>query len=109
MPSTTNHVRPSRHERGYGTRWDKARRTYLISHPLCVMCEQDGRLTPATVVDHINPHHGDQALFWNTDNWQSLCTTHHSSTKQRQEKSGLSIGCNAQGQPIDPNHPWNKV
>ncbi|WP_232215651.1 HNH endonuclease signature motif containing protein [Paracoccus sp. J55] len=44
------------------------------------MCGAD-----ATVVDHIKPHRGDQALFWNWNNWQALCTGCHSSVKQRQE------------------------
>ena len=41
--------------RVYGSRWDKARLRFLQQHPLCVMCEQQGRITPATVVDHIVP------------------------------------------------------
>ena len=64
--------RGSARERGYTTRWEKARKTYLMSHPLCVMCAKDGRTTAATVVDHIIPHKGDQQLFWDTDNWQTM-------------------------------------
>lgn len=78
--------RGSARERGYTSRWDKARKTYLMQHPLCVMCKREGRVTPATVVDHIIPHKGDQALFWDTDNWQSLCAPHHNRDKQREER-----------------------
>ncbi|WP_278244315.1 HNH endonuclease [Caldisalinibacter kiritimatiensis] len=49
----------------------------LVKQPLCVECEKNGELTPATVVDHIVPHHGDEALFWNEDNLQSLCKLCH--------------------------------
>ncbi|WP_349253802.1 HNH endonuclease signature motif containing protein [Bradyrhizobium sp. CB2312] len=42
---------------------------------------------PAVVVDHIKPHRGDRALFWDKGNWQPLCTHHHNSTKQRLERS----------------------
>jgi 5-methylcytosine-specific restriction protein A len=78
--------RGSARERGYTRRWDKARATYLQSHPLCVMCGKAGRITPANVVDHIIPHRGDQVLFWDTEkNWQSLCEWHHSSVKQAEE------------------------
>lgn len=28
-------------------------------------------------VDHIIPHKGDPELFWDQDNWQSLCKPHH--------------------------------
>lgn len=81
-----DHRRGSRHARGYGSRWEKARRIHLAEHPLCAMCERANRVTAATVVDHITPHKGDQGLFWNRDNWQSLCAHCHSSTKQRLEK-----------------------
>lgn len=69
--------RGSRHERGYDSRWDKARLTYLRHHPLCVHCERDGRTEAATVVDHIIPHRGDKKMFWDKTNWQPLCKRHH--------------------------------
>lgn len=72
-------------ERGYGSRWRRARAQYLQAHPLCGYCRQQGRVTAATVVDHIAPHRGDQALFWDSDNWQALCARCHSSIKQRAE------------------------
>ena len=67
------------------------------------MCEQQGRAHAATVVDHIVPHRiGDalrskddqqisaaRALFWDSSNWQSLCTTHHNSAKQALERAAL--------------------
>jgi 5-methylcytosine-specific restriction protein A len=91
--------RPSARERGYDSRWDKARKTYLMSHPLCVMCQKEGRVTPATVVDHIKPHKGDQQLFWDTANWQSLCKPHHDRDKQREER-GRFQAVHADGWPV---------
>ena len=52
-------------------------RQYLATHPLCVRCMAEGRYTKATVVDHIKPHRGDSALFWDQDNWQALCKRCH--------------------------------
>jgi 5-methylcytosine-specific restriction enzyme A len=69
--------RGSAAERGYGNRWQKARATYLRKNPLCVHCKAEDRLIAATVVDHRIPHRGDWVLFWDTDNWQSLCKRHH--------------------------------
>ncbi len=80
----------------YGGRWAKARLAFLNEHPLCVMCQEQGRITAATVVDHITPHRlkealesGDkehivkaQALFWDAKNFQSFCKLHHNSTKK---------------------------
>lgn len=69
--------RPSASTRGYDSRWRKARAFYLAKHPLCVICYEKKRLTPATIVDHIQPHHGDAVLFWNESNWQALCKPCH--------------------------------
>ena len=73
-------------KRGYGHKWRAARLAYLREHPLCVMCQANGHVTAATVVDHIVPHRGEQALFLRRSNWQSLCAMHHSRDKQREEQ-----------------------
>ena len=54
---------PARQERAslYKTkRWESIRRGVLERQGLCVICLREGRYTPATVVDHIAPHRGDQ-------------------------------------------------
>ena len=77
-------------ERGYTHAWTKARNAYIAANPLCVMCQamRPPRVVVATVVDHIIPHQGNQWLFWDRGNWQSLCAPHHNSDKQMLEKSG---------------------
>lgn len=74
-------------DRGYTYAWQKARERYLLDNPICVMCAaaDPDIAVPATVVDHRIPHRGDQTLFWDRTNWQSLCATHHSGDKQREE------------------------
>jgi 5-methylcytosine-specific restriction protein A len=72
-------------QRGYGYKWQQARAGYLEKHPLCIYCERAGRTASASVVDHIVPHRGDMTLFWDRGNWQGLCVTCHSGTKQREE------------------------
>lgn len=79
-------------QRGYGYRWQQARERYLREHPLCVMCYARRCITAATVVDHIVPHQGDQALFWRESNWQGLCAHCHSSAKQRAEARDRRLG-----------------
>lgn len=44
-----------------------------------------GRVVPATVVDHVEPHRGDAAKFWEPANRQSACDWHHDVVKQRLE------------------------
>jgi len=75
-------TRPSARERGYDSRWDKARAGFLAKHPRCA---RPGCNEPATVVDHIIPHRGDTKLFWDRSNWQPLCVSCHSRHKQREE------------------------
>lgn len=77
--------------RGYTYKWQQARKVFLIEHPLCVEC---GR--PATDVDHIIPHEGDQALFWNRLNWQALCHECHSrkTMKEIRERRRTPRGSN---------------
>ena len=61
----------------YGTRWQKARRLFMASNPLCKQCADSGRVSPTEVVDHIVPHKGDIGLFWDEGNWQPLCRQCH--------------------------------
>jgi len=70
-------ARPSAQERGYTSKWSAARTAYLARHPLCAEHERHGRTVAACVVDHIIPHRGDQKLFWDKANWQSLCKPCH--------------------------------
>ncbi|MGC7561347.1 HNH endonuclease [Pasteurella sp. PK-2025] len=89
--------------------WKQLRLDHLAKEPLCVFCMRDGKLTPATVVDHIKAHKGDLNLFFDENNLQSLCKLHHDSSKQKAEINKINeIGCDKNGFPIDPNHPFNK-
>jgi 5-methylcytosine-specific restriction protein A len=53
--------------------WRALRARQLQAHPLCAECLRQGRVTPATVADHIKPHNGDAGLFLEPSNIQSLC------------------------------------
>ena len=71
--------------RGYGSRWRRLSKAFLLAHPLCVECAREGRYVKATVVDHIVPHRGDPVLFWDRGNWQALCHRHHSIKTRTQD------------------------
>ncbi|MTC44317.1 HNH endonuclease [Providencia sp. wls1922] len=68
----------SRHERGYGSRWDKIRARVLHRDKhLCQECLKSGRPTEAKTVDHIKPKaHGGTD---DDSNLQSLCWPCHRS------------------------------
>ena len=78
--------RGSASERGYNHRWAKARLTFLARSPICIGCEAIGRIEAATIVDHVDPHHGDPEKFWDTGMWQPCCKWHHDSIKQSLER-----------------------
>jgi 5-methylcytosine-specific restriction endonuclease McrA len=67
--------------------WRRLRAGCLKAEPLCRECRRAGRATPATTADHITPHRGDPALFFNAANLQPLCDVHHGD-KQRIEHGG---------------------
>ena len=79
--------RGSSTERGYGSRWSKYRLVFLRQHPLCECeeCRENGRVTPATVVDHIIPHRGDQVLFWDPTNHQAMSKRCHDRKTARED------------------------
>ena len=85
----------------YGSRrWKAKRLAQLRAQPLCVFCERDGRVTPATIADHVVPHKGDEALFW-YGRLQSLCKGCHDGEKARVEAGKATITYGADGWPVD--------
>ncbi|WP_414446845.1 HNH endonuclease [Burkholderia sp. 22PA0099] len=68
--------RGNRHQRGYGTRWDKLRKTILArDFGMCQPCKRAGRLRPASMVDHIvNKAQGGTD---NPSNLEAICRPCH--------------------------------
>lgn len=84
--------RQSSSSRGYGWRWQKARKAFLREHPFCAEHAQalapwNTVPVPASVVDHIIPHNGDEELFWDQSNWQALCKPCHDRKSARERLS----------------------
>lgn len=71
----------------YGRRWRKLRALFLQAHPLCELCQREGRYVEATEVHHIRPlSMGGTNDFGNL---MALCKPCHSritaaSTNQRE-------------------------
>ena len=69
-------TRGNRHQRGYGTKWNKLRLKVLKrDNHQCVHCKKQNKITYANQVDHITPKSqgGNDALC----NLQSLCLCCH--------------------------------
>ena len=67
-----------------------------------------GRVTPATIGDHIIPVKERPDLAFDFDNVMPLCETCHNSVKKREEATGHRAGTKTDGSPVDPGHFWNK-
>lgn len=91
--------RKSRHERGYGTAWDKQRK-YILSRDkhLCQECWRNGRLSPGNHVDHITPK--AKGGTDEPDNLQTMCLTCHErkTIEERGHKPRITFG--ADGWPV---------
>ena len=90
--------------------WQQLRKACLIRDNFtCRFCKKTDWNTSRLVADHIKPHRGDEALFFDIDNLMTLCAEPcHNRHKQEQERSGVIRG-SIDGRPRDPNHPWNRA
>ena len=58
------------------TRWRRFRAWYLGEHPLCEICQAEGRTVPAVIVDHIHELK-DGGAPYDESNAMSLCAACH--------------------------------
>ncbi|WP_292326341.1 HNH endonuclease [Mesorhizobium sp.] len=65
---------------------------------MCLITED---VTEADIVDHIKPHRGDAALFFEPSNLQSLCKYHHDAVKQRVERGSKVAMYGLDGYPVE--------
>lgn len=83
-------------------RWQHVRAMKLRKTPLCEYC-QPGRQKVATEVDHFKPIENGGAPF-DMANLRSTCKSCHS---QKTAHGEVLHGCDENGMPRDPRHPWN--
>ncbi|WP_024558300.1 HNH endonuclease [Franconibacter pulveris 1160] len=81
-------------------RWYRLRYHQLQKQPLCEFHLKRSLVVSASIVDHITPHKGDETLFHDPDNLQSLCKRCHDSVKQRLEKGGTVTEFDSDGRVI---------
>jgi 5-methylcytosine-specific restriction endonuclease McrA len=91
--------------------WEALRQAHFKADPrnrFCSMCLEARVRRRANIVDHIKPHHGKRELFFDPRNLQTLCPTHHNRFKRREEHGRILSGCDADGIPTNPKHPWRR-
>jgi 5-methylcytosine-specific restriction endonuclease McrA len=81
----------------------------LRTEPLCRICLEAGRVTPATVADHIEPHRGGYNAF-RLGALRSLCKACHNGLgPDNRSPVRLRSPVRADGTPTDLKHPWNRA
>jgi len=84
-------ARGSAAQRGYDARWRRYREWYLNQHPLCAMCEKEGRVTAAVIVDHVVPVQSkDDPRFYDETNHQGLCVRCNAIKTTEDKRKGLT-------------------
>ncbi len=93
--------------------WQRLRRLKLASNPLCEACEEMGHFVAANTVDHRKAISDGGAPFPALDGLAAYCPSCHSAKTARGSEAGAfrtrkpRKGCNADGSPLDPRHPWH--
>jgi 5-methylcytosine-specific restriction enzyme A len=96
---------PHRHGWYCTAGWQRRRAHQLMIEPLCRLCLEAGRVTPATVADHITPHRGDYTVF-RLGQLRSLCADCHN---RLDGTNSPRAPIREDGTPSDPNHPWKQL
>lgn len=64
--------------RGYDSSWRRLRAAYAAQHHWCEDCLANDKRVPTAIVDHVQPHRGDEALRLDWNNLRALCRGCHS-------------------------------
>lgn len=92
-------------------RWQRLRQAHLSIEPMCRGCAP--RLVIASHVDHVHAISDGGPAFPGHDGLTSYCLSCHSAKTARGAEAGAARtskprrGCDSEGNPLDPRHPWN--
>lgn len=82
--------------------WRRLRAQALARDGHRCPCGSTHRLT----VDHINPVRTHPHLAWRLDNLRTLCAACDNRRHGDKRNAAGIWGCDADGRPLDPAHPW---
>jgi 5-methylcytosine-specific restriction endonuclease McrA len=83
--------------------WRRLSQHKLQQQPLCEACLRAGRIEPAVHVDHIIDLNDGGDLLPALEGLMSLCLSCHS---LKTATGNAFKGCDINGMPLDPAHPW---
>ena len=85
--------------------WQKLRASVLAEDPLCWDCQRLGHVEIATDVDHDDGNPGNNSR----ENLVPRCHSCHAHKTMRERHGKTAVmGCDVNGVPLDPAHPWNR-
>jgi 5-methylcytosine-specific restriction protein A len=76
-PAPSEAARPTASHRGYGSRWQRFRLSYLADHPLCVPCGIAGKIEAATCIDHTDGKGPNGERGYDPTNLTAMCDSCH--------------------------------
>jgi uncharacterized protein (TIGR02646 family) len=96
------------------TEWKRLRAAILKRDGYrCVVCKCDVSGKGQARVDHIKPRKTHPELALDPSNLRTLCSDHDNQSHREKASGALQRherfvirGCDADGWPTDPNHPW---
>lgn len=74
----------------------------ISEQPLCAEHHRQGLIVPGNEVDHID----NDASNNDRDNLENLCHSCHSRKTNRDRGASKYMGCDVNGTPLNPSHPW---
>lgn len=95
--------------------WKRLRLAHLSIEPLCRGCFAKGLVVAANTVDHVKAMSDGGPAFPAHDGLASYCASCHSQKTARGPEAGGARtsgklkprkGCDVNGYPLDPSHPW---
>ena len=85
-------LRGSAASRGYNAAWRRLRLRILADEPLCRFCAEEGKVTTAVDVDHIQAFTSmDDPRRLDPSNLRPLCRSHHSARTARDQAFGRGM------------------
>lgn len=108
----------SRQARGYGAEWERVREQVLKRDNYVCQCPDckggEIRVSPANEVDHIvskaewKRRHGTLAGVDDPSNLQAINHDCHTKKTALEKGHRPRLGCDINGFPLDPDHPWSR-
>ena len=105
-------------DRGYGPEWKRLRLTILKRDGYICRCPDcnggEIRVRPATHVDHIvskadwQRRHGSLEGVDDPSNLRAINKDCHERKSIVEKGQRIRFGCDVNGFPLDPDHPWSK-